>query len=58
MNDHHTPPFSHMFKYRKQKKCLFHPVTFKQMTGFTSNITYEGYFEKVTNNIYLLFFFL
>lgn len=51
MNDHHTPPFS-------QKKYLFHPVTFKQMTDFTSNITYEGYFHlKKWQIIFIYYFF-
>lgn len=50
MNDHHTPPFS-------QKKCLFHPVTFKQMTDFTSNITYEGYFHLKRWQIIFIYYF-
>lgn len=60
MNDHHTPPFSQMFIYSKQKKCLFHPVTFKQMTAFTSNnqiLHMKDIFIRKNDKLYLFIIF-
>lgn len=60
MNDHHTPPFSQIFKYGKQKKCLFHPVTCKQMTGFTSNnqiLHMKDIFIRKNDKLYLFIIF-